>query len=195
LAGQVAGDVERRELLEQACRAADQLAELQAEVRSLGPVVTGSRGQPVRNPLVDQVAVLQGVYSRLLRKLTIARAEPPRLPLIEAPARLARFDPADWPGLPEREARDACYRARLEFVWSAEGPTTLGDLVDVLRLQMSERGDCFPGGQPRPVPWEWYLPSAEEYRANQRLSRERVTRAWALRDRAGWERRWVDGAG
>src|SRR4051794_9286076 len=58
------------------CRVADRLDALDREIAEQGSIVTGSRGQPVANPLLHELRETQRTMSRLVSDLDLPM--PPR---------------------------------------------------------------------------------------------------------------------
>lgn len=68
-------DPDKAELLAQACRVADQIAELD-EAAAEGPLtVRGSMGQPVISPFIAEARVQRGLLAQLLARMNFAPAE------------------------------------------------------------------------------------------------------------------------
>ncbi|MGI8578870.1 MAG: hypothetical protein ACR2KG_13370 [Nocardioidaceae bacterium] len=63
-------------LLEQACRAVDELAALQRALAGSDPLVEGSTGQPRPNPLYDEMRRHRESLAKLIAALAIPAAEP-----------------------------------------------------------------------------------------------------------------------
>src|SRR3954463_16172406 len=70
-------ELDARELdcLERACRCADRIADLEAEVQADGVTVTGSRGQKVLHPAVSEIRQTELVRLRLLSAIELVDAE------------------------------------------------------------------------------------------------------------------------
>jgi P27 family predicted phage terminase small subunit len=83
--------LDRRELhlLERAAKIEDRLAELDAAVDENGPVVGGSRGQPVAHPALQEGRQLALAQHRLLRDLELTDPDKRRDPIVSARARRA----------------------------------------------------------------------------------------------------------
>jgi hypothetical protein len=68
------GEPDRLELLFQACKTADQIAELD-EAAAEGPLtVKGSMGQPVISPFISEARVQRGLLAQLLGRMNFADA-------------------------------------------------------------------------------------------------------------------------
>jgi hypothetical protein len=63
---------DRLELLFQACKTADQIAELD-EVAAAPLTVRGSMGQPVMSPFIAEARVQRGLHAQLLGRMTFRR--------------------------------------------------------------------------------------------------------------------------
>jgi P27 family predicted phage terminase small subunit len=83
--------LDRRELhlLERAAKIEDRLAELDAAVDADGPVVVGSKGQPVAHPGLQESRQLALAQHRLLRDLELSNPDKRRDPIVSARARRA----------------------------------------------------------------------------------------------------------
>jgi hypothetical protein len=66
-------ELDHRELhlLARACRCADEIAMLEKSIDKTGPVVTGSRGQPVLNRAMEEVRLARLAEARLLSMLAL----------------------------------------------------------------------------------------------------------------------------
>lgn len=67
-------DPDRRELLFQACRTADQIAELDEAAAEAPLTVKGSMGQPVISPFTAEARVQRGLLAQLLARINFAEA-------------------------------------------------------------------------------------------------------------------------
>ena len=63
-------------ILEEASRCADRIAALEAEIKSLGLMITGSQGQDVINPAVPESRQQQLALQRLIRALKLEGRTP-----------------------------------------------------------------------------------------------------------------------
>lgn len=68
-------DPDRAELLFQACKVADQIAELDAAAAEAPLTVKGSMGQPVISPFIAEARVQRGLLAQLLSRMNFAEAE------------------------------------------------------------------------------------------------------------------------
>lgn len=89
--------VDEYRVLEDACREADLIDDLQIEAKGAERVVRGSQGQPVINPLISELRQHRSTLASLLRQL--------KLP-----------DPADT-----AEARSTAARSAANARWSKRG--------------------------------------------------------------------------
>lgn len=64
-------DARELELLELACRQADDLAGLEGLIRKHGRMVPGSQGQPVLNPAISEARQARAMIEKLLGRLAI----------------------------------------------------------------------------------------------------------------------------
>lgn len=67
-------DPDRAELLAQACRVADQIAELDEAAAEAPLTVKGSMGQPVISPFISEARVQRGLLAQLLARMNFAEA-------------------------------------------------------------------------------------------------------------------------
>lgn len=63
-------------VLEDACREADLIDRLEAELRDADLIVRGSMGQPVANPLAQELRQHRGVFARLMKQLDLPDGTP-----------------------------------------------------------------------------------------------------------------------
>jgi hypothetical protein len=80
LAPELEFDARELHALTTACRIEDELAVMVSAIDSSGPVVTGSRGQPRPNPLLEEARLSRLAQSRLLAALQLDA------PAVESPA-------------------------------------------------------------------------------------------------------------
>lgn len=66
---------DRRELLFQACKTADQIAELDEAAAEAPLTVGGSMGQPVISPFIAEARVQRGLLAQLLARMNFADAD------------------------------------------------------------------------------------------------------------------------
>ncbi|MCG7606413.1 MULTISPECIES: hypothetical protein [Mycobacterium] len=66
---------DRLELLFQACKVADQIAELDEAAAEAPLTVRGSMGQPVISPFIAEARVQRGLLAQLLARMNFAEAE------------------------------------------------------------------------------------------------------------------------
>lgn len=74
-------NVSERAHLEQACRALDSLARLEAEAAAMPVIVPGHAGQPRANPLHGEIRAARAAFTKLIRELRLpdpATARPVR---------------------------------------------------------------------------------------------------------------------
>jgi hypothetical protein len=71
-------DPDEAELLRQACRCADELADLRSALAASDTVVAGSTGQPRPNPLYTELRAHRETLARLLRALDLPDEEAAR---------------------------------------------------------------------------------------------------------------------
>lgn len=83
--------LDRRELhlLERAAKIEDRLVKLDAAIDADGPVVGGSKGQPVAHPGLQESRQLALAQHRLLRDLELSNPDKRRDPIVSARARRA----------------------------------------------------------------------------------------------------------
>ena len=67
-------DPDRAKLLFQACKTADQIAELDEAAADAPLTVRGSMGQPVRSPFISEARVQRGLLAQLLARMNFAEA-------------------------------------------------------------------------------------------------------------------------
>lgn len=68
-------DPDRAELLFQACKTADQIAELDEAAAEAPLTVKGSMGQPVISPFISEARVQRGLLAQLLARMNFEVAE------------------------------------------------------------------------------------------------------------------------
>jgi hypothetical protein len=68
------GDPDKAELLKQACKTADQIAELDEAAAEAPLTVKGSMGQPVISPFIAEARVQRGLLAQLLARMNFADA-------------------------------------------------------------------------------------------------------------------------
>jgi hypothetical protein len=71
----IKNDPDRRELLFQACKTADQIAELDEAAAEAPLTVKGSMGQPVISPFIAEARVQRGLLAQLLARMNFAEPE------------------------------------------------------------------------------------------------------------------------
>jgi hypothetical protein len=67
-------DPDKAELLFQACKTADQIAELDEAAAEAPLTVKGSMGQPVISPFIAEARVQRGLLAQLLARMNFAEA-------------------------------------------------------------------------------------------------------------------------
>ncbi|WP_231737618.1 hypothetical protein [Mycobacterium sp. IS-1742] len=67
-------DPDKAELLFQACKVADQIAELDEAAAEAPLTVRGSMGQPVISPYIAEARVQRGLLAQLLARMNFAEA-------------------------------------------------------------------------------------------------------------------------
>ena len=67
-------------LLEEVCRCLDRLNSLTDAIAELGPMVTGSQGQPVVNPALTEARGQQAILHRLVAALQLPDADGASIP-------------------------------------------------------------------------------------------------------------------
>lgn len=67
-------DPDKAELLYQACRTKDQIAELDEAAAEAPLTVKGSMGQPVISPFIAEARVQRGLLAQLLARMNFAEA-------------------------------------------------------------------------------------------------------------------------
>lgn len=89
-------ELDQREvkLLAMAARQADDLALLEASIRKVGAMVTGSTGQPTVNPAIPEARQARHAISRLLGALELPDADD--MPATAATARSRKAAQARW---------------------------------------------------------------------------------------------------
>ena len=68
----LSADPDKAELLAQACRVADQIAELDEAAAEAPLTVKGSMGQPVISPFIAEARVQRGLLAQLLARMNFA---------------------------------------------------------------------------------------------------------------------------
>jgi hypothetical protein len=68
-------DPDKAELLFQACKTADQIAELDEAAAEAPLTVKGSMGQPVISPFISEARVQRGLLAQLLARMNFAEPE------------------------------------------------------------------------------------------------------------------------
>lgn len=71
----LSADPDKAELLFQACKVADQIAELDEAAAEAPLTVRGSMGQPVISPFIAEARVQRGLLAQLLARMNFAAAE------------------------------------------------------------------------------------------------------------------------
>ena len=89
-------DARELHLLERACRCADELVLLEAQVDSAGATVTGSRGQVVVNPALAEARQLRLAQLRLLGAIELVDPQAATRAATPAQARARRAAGARW---------------------------------------------------------------------------------------------------
>jgi hypothetical protein len=67
-------DPDKAELLFEACKTADQIAELDEAAAEAPLTVKGSMGQPVISPFISEARVQRGLLAQLLARMNFAEA-------------------------------------------------------------------------------------------------------------------------
>lgn len=83
-------------LLEQACRVADAIVRLDAAAAEADAMVSGSKGQPVANPLAREAREERALLARLLDQLGIPDASGSQWDHLSASARARKAAAARW---------------------------------------------------------------------------------------------------
>lgn len=71
----LSSDPDKAELLFQACKVADQIAELDEAAAEAPLTVKGSMGQPVISPFISEARVQRGLLAQLLARMNFAEPE------------------------------------------------------------------------------------------------------------------------
>lgn len=88
--------VDEAKVLEEACRTADLVALIDAQLAVDGLVVAGSMGQPRPNPLLTELRGHRQLLARLLAQLAIPDAEVPGVPAAPTSSRAIKAARARW---------------------------------------------------------------------------------------------------
>ncbi len=99
-------ELDERELvvLVLACRQADDVARLEAAIRTDGAMTRGSAGQPVLHPAISEVRQARQAISRLLGAIELPTGED-EVPRTEASRRAQHAAQARWAQVAERHGR------------------------------------------------------------------------------------------
>jgi hypothetical protein len=87
---QVEFEAHELKLVEEACRVADVIAQLEAASEGQSLVVKGSTGQPVISPLISEARFQRGLLANLLTKLKVPLSEDREAELAEGRSQRAR---------------------------------------------------------------------------------------------------------
>ncbi len=106
-------DAKALHLLERACRCADEIALLDAQVDEDGPVVKGSRGQPTIHPAISEARLLRLVELRLLGQIDLGGDDEPET---QARRKARHAAEARWNRVAATAAFKAARRTRPEAI-------------------------------------------------------------------------------